>query len=132
MYRAAFRNVWAHKGRLLMTMLAVLLGTAFVAGTLVFADSIEQSVEDSMSGSHSRISVQVTDTAAVPISGAGNSTGAGSPLTDSTLRKIAGLPASRSVRGTVTGFAGLSDPHGNLIGSLGNTQGANWAPSANA
>jgi putative ABC transport system permease protein len=131
-YRTAFRNVWAHKGRLLMTMLAVFLGTAFVAGTLIFSDSIQQSVEDSMSGSHSRISVQVTDTAAEPMSGAGNNTGAGSPLTDSTLRKIADLPATRSVRGTVTGFAGLSDSHGNLIGSLGNTQGANWVPSANA
>src|SRR3954447_2890498 len=131
-YRAAFRNVWAHKGRLLMTALAVLLGTAFVAGTLIFSDSIEQSVEDSMAGSHSGISVQVTDTAADPSSGAGDTSGARSALTESTVRRIAALPATRSVRGTVTGFAGLSDPHGNLIGSLGNTQGANWVPSANA
>jgi len=130
LYRTAFRNVLAHKGRLLMTVLAVFLGTAFVAGTLVFADSIEQSVEDSMSSNHSRVSVQVTDTAADPSSEAGSISGA--RLTESTVRGIAALPAARSVRGTVTGFAGLSDPHGNLIGSLGNTQGANWAPSANA
>src|SRR3954454_25089266 len=115
-----------------MTMLAVLLGTAFVAGTLIFSDSIEQSVENTMSGSHSRISVQITDTTADPSSRAGNDSGARSPLTEATVRRIAALPATRSVRGTVTGFAGLSDPHGNLIGSLGNTQGANWVPSANA
>jgi putative ABC transport system permease protein len=131
-YRAAFRNVWAHKSRLLMTMLAVFLGTAFLAGTLIFSASIEQSLHDSMSGSHSTISVQVTDTAADPSSGTGNNTGARSPLTESTVRRIAALPATRSVRGTVTGFAGLSDPHGNLIGSLGNTQGANWVPSGNS
>ncbi|WP_426513296.1 ABC transporter permease [Dactylosporangium sp. McL0621] len=131
MYRTAFRNVWAHKGRLLMTMLAVLLGTAFVAGTLIFSDSIRQSLDDSMSGSHSRISVQITDTTADPSSRAGNNSGALSPLTESTVRRIAALPGTRSVRGTVTGFAGLSDPHGDLIGSLGNTQGANWVPSAN-
>ena len=79
MYRTAFRNVWARKGHLLMTMLAVLLGTAFVAGTLIFSDSIEQSLEDSMSGTHSGISVQVTDTAADPSSGAANNGGARSP-----------------------------------------------------
>ncbi|MFI6070149.1 ABC transporter permease [Actinoplanes sp. NPDC051343] len=132
MYRAAFRNVWAHKGRLPMTMLAVLLGTAFVAGTLIFSDSIEQSLQNSMSGSHSRVSVQVTDTAADPSSGAADDSGARSPLTESTVRRIAALTATRSVRGTVTGFAGLSDPRGNLIGSLGNTQGANWVPSGNS
>jgi putative ABC transport system permease protein len=133
MYRTALRNVRAHKGRLLMTMLAVLLGTAFVAGTLIFSDSIGQSVKDSLSGSYSRISAQVTDTAVNTDtdSEAGQYTGARSPLTKSTVRRIAALPGTRSARGTVTGFAGLSDPHGNLIGSRGNTQGANWVPSAN-
>ncbi|MER7922296.1 FtsX-like permease family protein [Streptomyces sp. NPDC096057] len=132
MYRAALRNVRAHKGRLLMTMLAVLLGTAFVAGTLIFSDSLGQSVKDSVSDSYSRISVQVTDTAVSTDtdSGARQHTGTRSPLTESTVRRIAALPETRSARGTVTGFAGLSDPHGNLIGSRGNTRGANWVPSA--
>ncbi|MFF1724804.1 ABC transporter permease [Streptomyces sviceus] len=132
MYRTALRHVRAHKGRLLMTMLAVLLGTAFVAGTLIFSDSIGQSVKDSLADSHSRISAQVTDTAvnSDSDSGAGQHTGARGSLTEPTVRRIAALPGTRSARGTVTGFAGLSDPHGNLIGSRGNTQGANWVPSA--
>ncbi|MFI6251883.1 ABC transporter permease [Streptomyces sp. NPDC051016] len=132
MYRTALRHVRAHKGRLLMTMLAVLLGTAFVAGTLIFSDSIGQSAKDSVSNSYSRISVQVIDTAVNtdPDSGTGKPPGARSPLTESTVRRIAALRGTRSARGTVTGFAGLSDPHGDLIGSRGNTQGANWVPSA--
>ena len=36
MFRTALRNVLAHKARLLMTVLAVMLGVAFVSGTLVF------------------------------------------------------------------------------------------------
>lgn len=132
MYRTALRNVRAHKGRLLMTMLAVLLGTAFVAGTLVFSDSVERSVKDGVPGGNSRISAQVTDTAvsADSDSGAGQYSGARSPLTESMVRRIAALPGARSARGTVTGFAGLSDPRGDLIGGRGNTQGANWVPSA--
>ena len=126
MYRTALRNVLAHKGRLLMTMLAVLLGTAFVAGTLVFSDSVGQSFKDSVSSDYNSISVQVTDDSA---GGSGNAT-ADVPLTQSTLNGIAALPGTATARGTVTGFAGLSDPHGNLIGSQGDTQGANWVPGS--
>jgi putative ABC transport system permease protein len=40
MLRTALRTVFAHKARLLMTTLAVMLGVAFVSGTLVFTDSV--------------------------------------------------------------------------------------------
>jgi len=128
-YRTALRNVLAHKGRLLMTMLAVLLGTAFVAGTLVFSDSVGQSFKDSVSSSYDNISVQVTDKAAGP---GGSSSGSDTdvPLTQATLNRIAALPGAATARGDVSGFAGLSDAHGNLIGSQGDTQGANWVPGS--
>jgi len=125
-YRTALRNVLAHKGRLLMTMLAVLLGTAFVAGTLVFSDSVGQSFKDSISSNYDTISVQVTDKTAVQ--GGPNSTTPDTPLTQAVLDRIAALPGAASARGTVSGFAGLSDPHGNLIGSQGATEGGNWVP----
>jgi putative ABC transport system permease protein len=128
-YRTALRNVLAHKGRLLMTMLAVLLGTAFVAGTLVFSDSVGQSFKDSLSSNYDNISVQVTDNTAVQGGPSGNHTAADVPLTQATLERIAALPGTATARGTVSGFAGLSDPHGNLIGSQGDTQGGNWVPS---
>lgn len=40
MLRMALRSVLAHKARLLMTMIAVMLGVAFVSGTLVFTESV--------------------------------------------------------------------------------------------
>ena len=40
MLRTALRNVLAHKARLMMTALAVMLGVAFVSGTLVFTDTV--------------------------------------------------------------------------------------------
>jgi len=131
MYRTALRNVLAHKGRLLMTMLAVLLGTAFVAGTLVFSDSVSQSFKDSLSSDYNSLSVQVTDKTAVNGGPSDSSTAADVPLTQATLEKIAALPGTASAVGTVSGFAGLSDPHGNLIGSQGSTEGGNWVPGGN-
>ena len=130
MYRTALRNLMAHKGRLLMTMLAVLLGTAFVAGTMVFSDSVGQAFKDSQSSSYDNISVQVHNSAAGTDSKASDNNSSALPLTDATVRKIAALPGAQSARGTVTGFAGLSDPQGNLIGERGSTQGSNWAAGA--
>ncbi|MDJ0382513.1 ABC transporter permease [Streptomyces sp. G-G2] len=40
MIKASLRNFLAHKGRMALSTLAVLLGVAFVSGTLVFSDTI--------------------------------------------------------------------------------------------
>ncbi|MGW3044571.1 ABC transporter permease [Kitasatospora sp. NPDC001159] len=40
MLKASIRNFLAHKGRMALSTLAVLLGVAFVSGTLVFSDTI--------------------------------------------------------------------------------------------
>ena len=45
MFRTALRNVFAHKARLLMTVLAVMLGVAFVSGTLVFTETISDAFQ---------------------------------------------------------------------------------------
>ena len=42
MRRLALRSLAAHKGRLAMTLAAVCLGTAFVAGTMLFSASAER------------------------------------------------------------------------------------------
>ncbi|MFF7452656.1 ABC transporter permease [Kitasatospora sp. NPDC008115] len=129
MYRTALRNVLAHKGRLLMTALAVMLGTAFVAGTMVFSDTFGKAMRDNNSKSYSDVSVQVVDTAA----GAGASArekGGKSPvtLTDATVQQLAALPGTASVRGVVSGFTGVADRSGTLIGQSWTARGANFAP----
>ena len=46
MLRTALRNLLAHKGRLLMSGLAVVLGVAFTAGTLTFTDTLNKTFTD--------------------------------------------------------------------------------------
>ena len=45
MLKASLKNLFAHKMRLLMTVLAIVLGVAFVAGTFIFTDSLNRSLE---------------------------------------------------------------------------------------
>jgi hypothetical protein len=43
--RAALRSLLQHKLRLLLTLLAVVVGVAFVAGTFIFTDSLKRSFD---------------------------------------------------------------------------------------
>ncbi|MBP0455031.1 MULTISPECIES: ABC transporter permease [unclassified Kitasatospora] len=129
MYRTALRNVLAHKGRLLMTALAVMLGTAFVAGTMVFSDTFGKAMRDSNSKSYSDVSVQIVDRAAG--SGASareKSEKSPATLTDATVQQLAALPGAAQARGVVSGFTGVADKSGNLIGQAWSAKGANFAP----
>ena len=59
MFRTALRNVLAHKARLLMTVLAVMLGVAFVSGTLVFTDTISDAFQKSSAKGYDDVDVAV-------------------------------------------------------------------------
>jgi putative ABC transport system permease protein len=59
MRRVALRNLAAHKVRLLLTTISVLLGTAFVAGSFVFTDTLHKSFDDIFSSADRGIDTQV-------------------------------------------------------------------------
>ncbi len=46
MFRATVRTALAHKGRLALSVLAVVLGVAFVSGTYVFSDTLSRTFSD--------------------------------------------------------------------------------------
>ncbi|MFG3228557.1 ABC transporter permease [Kitasatospora sp. NPDC048194] len=131
MFRTALRNVLAHKGRLLMTTLAVLLGTAFVAGTLVFSDTLGEALRTQNSRSYTDIAVTVSDHEAVDrgYDHGGRAT-TGPTLTEQTRAKVAALPGAAEARGVVSGFAGIADKKGALIGDGFSTTGTNYVPGA--
>jgi len=41
----SLRNIWSRKGRLVLTALAVIAGTAFLSGVFVFTDTIKGSFD---------------------------------------------------------------------------------------
>ena len=46
MLRITLRSFWEHKRRLISTIVAIVLGVAFMAGTFVLADTLDQVFDD--------------------------------------------------------------------------------------
>jgi putative ABC transport system permease protein len=122
MFRTALRNVLAHKARLLMTVLAVMLGVAFVSGTLVFTDTLGNAYRKQSAKSYDNVAVAVT-TYGDQTDGQKNAN-----IDTKTLEKIRGLDGVAEATGRVSGFAGVADQDGKLIGNGWSNTGANFAP----
>jgi putative ABC transport system permease protein len=131
MFRTAMRNVLAHKARLLMTLLAVTLGVAFVSGTLVFTDTIGHALRRSSAKSYQDISVAIRAAASQQPADSGNapprSRNPGNALPQKLLDRARELPGAATATGTVAGFTALADKHGDLVGGGWSTQGANYS-----
>ncbi|MEV6674269.1 ABC transporter permease [Streptomyces sp. NPDC051162] len=109
MLRTALRNVLAHKARLVMTVLAVCLGVAFVCGTLVFADSSAAAYRAAASKNFADIAVTVSPKAP-PLGTAVNERA--DVLDDALVRKLAALPGVAAVRPSADGVATLNAADG--------------------
>ena len=46
MIRTALKTVFAHKLRLALTAMSVMMGVAFIAGTFIFTDTIDETFND--------------------------------------------------------------------------------------
>ncbi|MFD5888110.1 ABC transporter permease [Streptomyces sp. NPDC060334] len=112
MLKTALRNALAHKARLLLTVLAVCLGVAFVSGTLVFADSSAAAHRAAVSKSFADIAVTVTPRQPPPGATA-EGPGDGATVVDDVLaRKLADVPGVAAVRPSVDGRATLNGSDG--------------------
>ncbi|MCE4944447.1 MULTISPECIES: ABC transporter permease [Streptomyces] len=124
MFRTALRNVLAHKARLLMTVLAVMLGVAFVSGTLVFTSTLSDALQASSRKGFDNVDVAIQrggDRAdAAP--------GTRSALDAKLLDRAAHLPGAASATGTVSGFTAIADKSGAMIGNGFSTSGSNYFP----
>ncbi|MGP4003952.1 ABC transporter permease [Streptomyces sp. 8N706] len=129
MFRTALRNVLAHKARLLMTVLAVMLGVAFVSGTLVFTDTVGNAFKNKSAKSFDHVSVAIRSHSPSGPDG----TGRDQPeptLTDALLKKVEGVPGAQSATGVLSGFTALADKDGKLVGEGWSTLGGNYYPGA--
>ncbi|GAA1358683.1 FtsX-like permease family protein [Streptomyces beijiangensis] len=127
MFRTALRNVVAHKARLVMTVLAVCLGVAFISGTLVFADSSAAAYRAAASQNFSDVAVSVTPKDPPPGAAAlPHSPG----LDDALVRKLAGVHGVASVRPSADGSAVLNAADGTplRVDKAWANLGAGYAP----
>ena len=120
MLRTALRNVLAHKARLLMTVLAVMLGVAFVSGTLIFTDTYKNAATSQMAKSYAHVDVQVAENTGY----SGESHG----ISRKTLDEVARVDGVAEAVGRVDGYAYVADKDGGLIASGLFNSAANFAP----
>ncbi|MFI1073815.1 ABC transporter permease [Streptomyces puniciscabiei] len=123
MFRTALRNVLAHKARLLMTVLAVMLGVAFVSGTLVFTNTISDAYQKSSAKGFDQVDVAVQPKYQ---DSQGNKVGRLSALSQATLEKAAKAPGAASATGVVSGFTAVAGKDGKLAGGDWQSNGGNY------
>nr|WP_086705682.1 FtsX family ABC transporter permease [Streptomyces antimycoticus] len=122
MFRTALRTLRSHRLRFAMPALAVVLGVAFVTGSLLYGDSVQAAVNRAHSNSQPDASVSITadsstaDTAEAPA------------LDDTLLRRLRALPSAGAARGVVEGRSFLVGSDGTLVGDLYQAAGVNYVP----
>ncbi|GAA4148588.1 ABC transporter permease [Actinomadura keratinilytica] len=129
MLRVTLRNLAAHKIRLVLTAVAVILGVAFVSGTLIFTDTMNKQFDDLFDSIGRNVAVDVRAKKAVddPMDDGTQALPVPASLVE-TLRKVDGV---KDVTGNVTGYAAVVGRDGKIVGaeSEGPPQlGVNWVP----
>ena len=59
MFRLTRRSLWEHKRRLVSTVVAIVLGVAFMAGTFVLSDTLDRAFDDLFSDINEEVDAQV-------------------------------------------------------------------------
>jgi putative ABC transport system permease protein len=124
MLRATLRSLLAHKLRLLLTAVSVVLGVAFVSGSLVFTDTLKQTFND--------LFTQTTpDVVVTPATAFTDNTGTGNTATISaaTLTMVRGVPGvARAEGGVFQNGVQIVGKDGKVIGTTGAPSfGSNWS-----
>lgn len=127
MVRTTWRTALAHKGRLVLSALAVVLGVAFITGTLMLTAALDRTFLDIVEGSAQ--DVQITRASEVTgdiMTDAGDA----APLLipESVVAKVRRVDGVAAAAGSVTRYGVyLMDEKGEVVGALGPPAlGASW------
>ena len=112
MLRAMLRDLRAHKGRIAMTLVAIVLGVTFVVATWVISDSTAASFTGA--GSRSDVDVAVRGPAEQPV------------LTRSDVDRLAELPGVTGATGVLAARAAVVGADGKIIPGRHALTGTGW------
>lgn len=133
MLKATVKDLWARKIRLFTTGLAVLLGVAFMSGTLVLTDTIGRTFDDLFADTNGGTDALVRAEATLDGSFGGPGAGEQRPRVDAALvETVAAVEGVEVARGTILGYAQVVGKDGKAIGSQRGppTFGGEWADDA--
>ena len=116
MFKLALKSTLAKKRRLFSTALSVLLGVAFLSGTLVFTDTIGRTFDDLFAGIYAETDTYVRAESSVEFEGGGSQRGR---MPRSVVGTVAAVPGVADAQGLVGGFAQIVGTDGDAIGNPG-------------
>ncbi|MDN5716895.1 MAG: FtsX-like permease family protein [Janibacter sp.] len=116
MLKATLKSLLARKARLLMSALAIVLGTAFVAGSLIFTDTLGRTFDGIMDGTVGDVVVQAEQTDDFGGSG-------GARISAAEVDELAALPGAARADGNVDAFGVF------VVGTNGKVVGGQGAPA---
>ena len=131
MLRATLKGLLARKRRLALTVISIVLGVGFVAGTFVLTDTMNKAFDQLFTDAAAGSDVVVRAEQAFAPSATGPGSGAieeRDPVPDTLLPTVESVPGVASASGDVSGSAQVVDPAtGDPIGGVGPpTIGTNW------
>jgi putative ABC transport system permease protein len=129
MWKVTLKGLLAHRVRLVLTTLSVVLGVAFVSGTYVLTDTMGRVFDDLVRGGAGTIDVLVRAQPPGDSSAIENLGESLLPLPDRMVDDIRAVDGVAEARGAVESFAMIVRPDGEPIVPMGPPSlGASWAP----
>ena len=117
MWKATLKGLLAHKLRVALTALAIVLGVTFVSGTFVLTDTLHNTFTSLFNGVYQHVDFEVRGKAAFSDQSAADATR--NPISDTIAQKIRQVPGVADAVGTVQGYAQLVAPDGKAITTSG-------------
>ena len=112
MRNVTIKGLLAHKLRLALTSLAIVLGVTFIAGTFVLTDTLQSTFSNLFGNIYQKVDFQVRGVAQFP----GNSaTAVRNPLPEAVLTTVRDVPGVGTAFGQVEGYAQFVAPDGKAI-----------------
>jgi putative ABC transport system permease protein len=129
MWKVTIKGLLAHKLRLALTALAIVLGVTFIAGTLVLTDTLHNTFNTLFGNVYQNVDFQVRGVTQF------NSTGPGgapirNPIPESILATVRAVPGVEVAEGQVEGYAQYIDKNGKAVTTGGApTLGVDFDPN---
>ena len=126
MWRVTIKGLLAHKLRLALTALAIVLGVTFIAGTFVLTDTLHNTFNTLFGNIYQNIDFQVRGVAQFGSGG----TATRNPVPESLVSTVRAVPGVDVAEGSVTGYAQYVSPAGKAITTGGApTLGVSFDPN---
>jgi putative ABC transport system permease protein len=113
MRKVTIKGLLAHKWRLALTSLAIVLGVTFVAGTFVLTDTLHNTVYALIGNAYQKLDFEVRGVAQFPTSNAPEAVR--NPFPETLLSTVRNVPGVQTAEGVVGGYAQFLAPDGKPI-----------------